>query len=61
MINLDAVAIFSILTVTGCLGLLVVVGVKVRNKIFGSTFADKNLADKTLADKPSSGDDHEKC
>ncbi len=36
MLNLDAVAIFSILTIVGSVAMLVVIGIKVRAKIFST-------------------------
>lgn len=50
MIHLDAVAIFSILTIVGSIIVLVVLGLKARNKIFG----------RTVDDNPYWGDDNGK-
>lgn len=52
MINFDAVAVFSILTILGSIVLLVVLGLKMRNKVFGNSVAENT---------PSLGDDHGKA
>lgn len=50
MTNLDAVAIFSILTIAGSIVVLVLLGLKARHNIFG----------RTVAEKPVLGDDNGK-
>lgn len=48
MINLDAVAVYSILTIVGSIVVLIALGLKAWNKIFGGSVTDQS----------SMGDDH---